>query len=276
MDVSLPKDHISFSQIDMYRRCPRQYYYRYMEDRVMIPKWIMVAGKAGHRTLEYNNTEKMKSGHDEKLSTVIDYLSNSWNEEKEKYEDIAYEKIKPGEVVSTISKSIIKYFTDGIFESEIPTEVEKEFELNFEGVGTKLSGIVDVLYKDSIFDYKFSQKRPTIQKIATGDQLKTYAVSYLAENKILPKRLGYTYLISTKTPQVVLYEIPSISNFVHNFMEDLRESIISISNSVRTGVFPRNPINYSCSPMSCGYWDICRPGQKKLFFDLKEAYERKK
>jgi hypothetical protein len=273
--VNLPKDHISYSQINMYKRCPKQYYFRYFEDRIIPPKWIMVAGKAGHNTMEFNNKYKMESGHDEKISTVIDYLANSWDEEKDKHETITYSKIKPGEVVSKISKPVIKYFTDGAFERDIPTGVEKEFRLNFEGIDTEVMGYIDVEYEDGVYDYKFSQRKPSIQQIATSDQLKMYAVSYLIEKRILPKRLGYTYFIPTKDPQANVYNIPMIEKFIENFMSDLKEAIISISNSTRSGVFPRNSASFMCSPEGCGYWDICKPGQKKIFYDLKTTYERK-
>lgn len=236
----------------------------------------MVAGKAGHMSMEFNNLAKMKTGHDEKVSDVIEHFANSWDEEKEKHETISYEKIKPGDVVSKIKEPIKQYFANGIFEKEVPVAVEEEFALSFEGIATKVVGYIDVEFPDGVYDYKFSQRKPSIQQLATADQLKMYAVSYLIRNRKVPKKLGFTYLIPTKVPQANVYNIPSISEYVHDFMTDLKEGITSISNSVSSGTFARNSASFMCSPLSCGYWDICKPGQKKIFFDLKETYEKKK
>lgn len=276
MEVSLPKDHISYSQINMFKRCARQYYYRYMEGLIIPPKWIMCAGSAGHETMEFNNLFKMKHGIDEKVSTVIEYFANEWEVQKEKNEDIIYGKVKPGEVVSKMKQPIVQYFTNGNFYEDIPIAVEKEFALSFEGIDTTIVGTIDVEYEFGPFDYKFSQKKPSMQILATSDQLKMYATDRLIETKKLPTRLGYAYFIPTKIPQATIFDIPNIPVFMNNFMEDLKEGIQSISDCVRSGTFIRNSSSFMCSPDSCGYWDICRPGQKKIYIDLKTKYDKKK
>jgi hypothetical protein len=260
----------------MFKRCPRQYYYRYMEDRVIPPKWIMCAGSAGHSTMEYNNTYKMEHGSDEKVSTLIEYFANEWDKQVEETEKILYEKVKPGEVVSKMKQPIQKYFSEGIFQDKIPTAVEKEFAIEFEGIDTTVVGTLDVEFGDEVYDYKFSQKKPSMQQLATSDQLKMYAVNKLIEDGKLPKKLGFPYLITTKTPQALIFEIPNIPSFVTNFVEDIKDYITTISGCVQSGIFPRNSSSYLCSPLACGYWEICRPNQKKIFFDLKDKYETKR
>lgn len=260
----------------MYKRCPKQYYFRYMEDRIMAPKWTMVAGKAGHLSMEFNNLGKMKTGHNEKVSDVVDNFANNWDLEKDKHETISYQKIKPGEVVSIMRKPIEQYFANGILEHDIPTGVEKEFALSFEGIATKVVGFIDVVFPSGVWDYKFAQRKPSVQQLATSDQLKIYAVNELIETGSLPKNLGFAYLVPTKTPLAMLYNIPDVPAFINNFMVDLKEGITSISTSVASGVFPRNSASFMCSPESCGYWSICKPGQAKIFYDLKKTYDTKK
>lgn len=274
--VALPKDHISYSQINMFLRCPKQYYYRYVEDLIRPPKWVMVAGKSGHRAMEFNNRHKMKTGENEKKHDVLDYFEACWIEEKDLYEEIVYGNIKPNEVVPLMIQPINRYFDKGTFINDIPIGVEKEFALNFEGIDTTVVGFIDLIFPGQIWDYKFSQKKPGVTQLANANQLSMYAISQFIENKVFPDKLGYAYLISTKEPQVNLYEIPNIKSFVRNFMENLKDSIITISNAMSTGTFIRNDTGFMCTPESCGYYDICKPGMKKIYYDLQTAYGPKK
>ena len=276
MEITLPKNHVSYSQINMFKRCPRQYYYRYIEDRIIPPKWIMPAGKAGHKAMEYNNNSKMKTGINVKQNEVIEFFANAWKEETASYEKIMYGDMKPGDVVTLMKQPINKYFDDGTFIHDVPIAVEREFALQFEDIDTTVVGTIDVEFEPGIYDYKFSQKSPSINTIANSDQLKMYAVSKMVETKQLPKKLGFTYLISTKAPQVKIYEIPHIKTFINNFMQDLKESLETISLCLSSGVFIRNSTGFMCNPKDCGYWDICKPGQKKIYFDLETAYSTKK
>lgn len=277
MEVTSPKDHISHTQIDMFKRCARQYYYRYVEDRIIPPKWIMPVGKAGHKAMEFNNNNKMKTGIDAKKTDVVEVFTEEWKKEKASYEKIIYGDVKEKDIVPLMEKPINEYFIKGTFREDIPTAVEKEFALRFEDINIDVVGYIDVEFNgEKIYDYKFSQKSPSIQKIFAAEQLRMYSASHIIETNKSPKKVGFTYLISTKIPQIKVYDIPYNNKFMENFYEDLKESLITISNAMKSGTFIRNSSSFMCNPKDCGYWDICKPGQKKLYFELESKYTTKK
>ena len=261
----------------MYKRCPRQYYYRYVEDRIIPPKWIMPVGKAGHKAMEFNNKNKMKTGIDSKKTDVVEVFAEEWKKEKENYEKIIYGEVKEKDIVSLMQKPINEYFIQGTFIDNIPTAVEKQFAIRFNTIDIDVVGYIDVIFDNKLInDYKFSQKSPAIQKIFSAEQLKMYAASYIIETNKNPKKVGFTYLISTKVPQIKIYEINYTSKFMSTFHEDLKEVLIAISDSMKSGVFIRNSSSWMCNPNDCGYWDICKPGQKKLYYELTSKYGPKK
>lgn len=273
------KDHFSHSQINMFKRCPRQYRYRYIEGKKYPPKWSLVAGKTGHRVLEFNNIIKKDTGEDVSRNDIVEFYSFAYDEEIGKYEKINMEGLKKKEAKKVMLSPIEQYFKESSYKGWIPSEVEKEYNITFTHSGKKDSilGYIDVEYQDKniIQDYKFTRRSPNINTLYNSTQLDMYALMYFTEHNKLPMT-EFEYLIATKTPKVKNFPIAKVRKQLDRFYDDLSEVIKAINISIQTDNWIRNSSGYYCSPTGCGYWDICRPGEKKLFFDLQKKMKGEK
>ena len=80
--MSLPREHISVSQINMYLHCPASYYYRYVMDLVIPPKVALTRGTAVHSGIEFNYTQKMETEKDLPLEEVKEYTAAVFEEDR--------------------------------------------------------------------------------------------------------------------------------------------------------------------------------------------------
>lgn len=74
-----PEKHLSFSQIDNYRRCSWRWYLKYVlrwEDR---PSLDLVRGKAGHTALERDHLRKIKTGQNITREELLDTFSDAYD-----------------------------------------------------------------------------------------------------------------------------------------------------------------------------------------------------
>ena len=61
----------------MFRRCPRQWYLRYVKGKKEAPGESLVIGSMFHETLEWNYQQKIESHEDRPLSEVVEYLEDA-------------------------------------------------------------------------------------------------------------------------------------------------------------------------------------------------------
>ena len=87
MDDALPKGVISPSQFDMFRRCPRQYMYRYIEDRVMPPAVAMIKGTAVHHGAEVTHRHTIENGEPLGIEEAEQEVADVYEKRSEDIED---------------------------------------------------------------------------------------------------------------------------------------------------------------------------------------------
>jgi len=66
----MDKKYLSFSQLSMFLRCPRQYEFRYIHGLKIPPSGAMVQSKVRHQTLEQNYRQKIQSSKDLRVEQV--------------------------------------------------------------------------------------------------------------------------------------------------------------------------------------------------------------
>jgi hypothetical protein len=69
--------HISPTSLGMFRRCPRQFYMRYVLGKKERPGEPIVIGSMFHETLEWNYVDKITSHEDKPLSEMVEYLQDA-------------------------------------------------------------------------------------------------------------------------------------------------------------------------------------------------------
>lgn len=247
--MNLPRDYISASQLNMYLRCPAQYYFRYIQGLIIPPKSALTKGKAVHKGQEVNYKQKIETQEDMKLSDVQEIVANEFETlapetEWEKEED-------PGKVKDETISLASLYHTE-VAPTVQPMLVEEEVLIDIPG--GKLKGFIDLVdMNEYIRDTKTTARTPSQDIINKSLQLSAYSLAYRKEMDRPEAGVKLDYLVNTKTPKVVTLEGKRTEQDIQRFI-----SITSrVMDAIQKGVFYPNQDNFMCSEKDCGYWYEC-------------------
>jgi len=233
----------------MFKRCPYQYYLRYVKDMKIPPKSSIILGSAIHETMAWGFQEKKDSGvhpktdlweqkYVERLEKQFEIVPPSeidWGEGDNKY------KIKDDGV-----KLVKKYDTE-VGVNVIPSEVEKEFEIMFENTNYSLKGKIDLLKSESIVDFKTGNKKYNEEQIIYDDQLTIYQIAS-------PKSfLEIHGLIRKQNAEI---QIIKIKKRTKKEIEKTLADLAYIVKAIDTGLFYKINDPLKCS--WCGFQEVCR------------------
>lgn len=249
----LPKGYISYSQINMYKRCPMQYKFRYIDGLKMKPKSSRILGTAVHSGLEEGFREKLNNGGSdiriknlmkEKTVNTIEELLKSeqeidWNEDD-----------NPNRLKDDGAKMVSVYY-DEKGKKIKPVEVEKEFEIKFQNVDWTLKGKIDIIASKTIIDYKTGSSKPQDEWVFYDDQLKLYRVVYNS-----PVESHWIIRYKVKDPAIFVYRREILEEEMKQTLQDLAVVV----QLIRTGYFYRKNDLKVCG--WCGYKEICH-GKKQ-------------
>jgi len=243
---STPKDHISPTQINMYLRCPAQYYFRYVEELRVPPSGAMTQGRAVHEANKVNYGQKVESGSDLPLSDLIDAYSDAFEESQEETD---FEGEDPAEVKDEGYRLLECYYLD-IARSTQPLLVEHKLEVDLNGI--TLLGYLDLMDDTKIIrDTKMRSRKPT-DDLTQDVQLCAY--SYAAHKAGIPDNgVGMDIITKTKTPKS--YRLRAgITDDGRRRFERIAAGAV---RGIKSDLYYPNPHNMMCSPKWCGYWDKC-------------------
>lgn len=246
-------DHVSFSQVSMYLRCPRAYYYRYVRGLKIPPKGSMVLGRSVHFSLETGLKEKKETAVDPPLDLFQDAFHDAWERNLEEYELIIWEE-REEKVKDDGYRLIEKWHKLRLPEIE-PKEVEVPIQIEFKNSSVKLLEVVDLIDRSGrIIDHKVRKKKVT-GEVKTSLQLSLYllGLSKLEGRKIERVRVAIESLIRKKEPEIYVEE--AIRTWKH--VEFALEIVSQVVKAIEADIFPASPGNRLCSPRWCGYWELC-------------------
>jgi putative RecB family exonuclease len=265
-----PREHVSISQVNMFRRCPAQYSFRYVDGRVIPPRWTMFAGKKCHNTLEFNNVQKMITGLDVDISTAQDFFHTEWRKGMEE-EEVKFD-CRPVDARESTIRTLTHYLKDNPDKDRVPRDVEKEFNVNLKAGDDEVlvKGFIDVVFDGIIKDYKFSSRAAQAIDLHNDIQLTLYSHTYFMEHKVIPDAY-FDYMINTKTPKKEIIMIQRTPAMIERTLKDIHDSAKLISLCFTSGLFPRKTDGWHCHPDQCGYWEICRPDEKKIWTSFEKS-----
>jgi hypothetical protein len=137
----LPKEYLSFSQVDLYRRCSKAYYYRYVMEEITPPASKLIQGKAVHSALEHNYRQKIETRSDLPTDDVIDAFSTDYDKSIPDAVDISF--LDKGKVKDRSVRFLKKYQRDYAPQVQ-PVSVEDEFSIELEN-NVVIKGYVDLV-----------------------------------------------------------------------------------------------------------------------------------
>ena len=253
-EIPLPRDHLSVSQINMFKNCPRQYYYAYVMGMRRKPNSNLTFGSAFHSTAEVNYKQKIESYEDLPVGDVQEIWVNEFD--KRIPETVFEEGEKPGAIKDEGVAAVEVYMKT--FAPKIqPFMVEAEIDVPLEDVEFSIRCRVDVVdIQSGIHDTKTSSKTPAFDLAEDDFQLTSYDIAHRHILGIPPTKLYLDYLVRTKIPKVVALESdPRTDKQIDEALKEFSQ----VARAIRDGAYYRcSPRNSLCNPRYCGFYPICR------------------
>jgi len=249
--MTLPKTYLSPSQINMFLRCPAQYYFRYIEGKKLPPKSSMTKGKAVHSGVEFNYRQKKETRQDLPIKEVLEYTAATFEEYAA---ETAFEgKDKGKEKDSTIQ--LTKCYQTEIAPTVQPVYIEEKVEISFDNTDYDLLGVIDLIDETKqIRDTKTSARTPSEKDIQNSLQLSAYSIMYRTLTGEEETGISLDYVVATKTPKTVRLQAQRTEEDRQRFLRIMG----IIAHNIKCKNFYPNPTNFMCSPNNCGYWDECQ------------------
>ena len=246
--------HLSYTQLNMYLRCPRQYEYRYIEKKIYPPKARLCQGRAFHSTQEDGFSKKLGYKKGYKTSDLKILFAEFFDDEVRKQDPIFEEDDTHGKLLDQGVSAV------GVYGREKacriwPKQVEMPFEITFSNTALTFKGRIDLIdVRDRLIDMKLRRRRYSEKDIMTDLQMTSYFVGFREIFSYDPSFLGFDVTLLQKEVKFERVPVARDSRNVRNFLD----TVAGISRAIQSGIFYPNTTGYLCSPDWCGYWDICQ------------------
>lgn len=248
---------LSWSQINMSRRCGLQWYYRYGLGEKTPPGVALIVGSGTHEAIDADLASKLKTGAllsgEEVADAARDATSKRWDEDEPVADEDALDR---GQAIDQ-AVLLASAYHDDTAPGVTPVHVERPFVLTAGDL--EISGRIDVQTPTAVRDTKTAGKAPGKSDIRTP-QLALYSAAVKALDGVAPEFGGLDVIIKTKVPRVVSVEVP-ITDADRAAALSLAETA---ATTIKAGIFaPADPTSWVCSPKFCGYWERCPHGARK-------------
>lgn len=261
------RDYLSYSQIRMFLGCGQQYYYRYIEDKILPPKIAMIKGKAVHKGIEINGKHKMAQGSDLPKSDIIDCAITDLNAQAQEDFILNDEEQATGKskVIGQIKDSIVNIaglYADEVAPTIQPIAVEENITIEIPDSKPILAILDCVDDKKVVHDFKVTGKSKPQSEADNSLQLTIYALAHKEKYGEMPNGLTLDTLVELKTPK---YQRLETTRENDSFVKVFRISQ-AINKAIQSGVFlPAAESAWQCSKTWCGYYDQCPYVQSSIF-----------
>lgn len=264
--MSLPNGHFSPSSINQLLRCKTQYEWRYVKGVKIPPGWAVVKGIALDRACQTDLVAKMEHGEnlsEDSLYEVMTKEVESKINDIDPYDPEVEEAGGPEKVIEKFvadSPQIIGAIKPWLNSYE-PTGVQKEVGADVGGYPTV--GVLDARDAGKISDTKMATRRKGETAGETSNQLRLYQIIERRRGDPVP---GGAELVSVY-PLTKSYKVQVLPQSVDIEAENRMESLVNtLGRGVEAGLF--EPVNldgpnaWVCSRKFCGYWGICKYGER--------------
>ncbi|RJR13790.1 PD-(D/E)XK nuclease family protein [Candidatus Parcubacteria bacterium] len=274
-------DFLSVSQIQMYKFCPRKYYYRYLKG-IKFPKT-----HALHFGTCFDNT--LNKYYDEKIKGNVltrQALYTQFYEEFEKgREEVLWGETDPKQLIK-IGPKVLDAYLEKFDAITNATDVQKECIIHLDN-GGRVVGYIDILEASAIVDTKTANKpwetSGRYAKHLEELQPRAYSLWYLEEYEKVPK-FRYQIVVKPKTtdvnPQTQLinvelkkYEIEGFRHYLQKIWDEIQVAIPNGKKAfpaqAEVGPLPGRGIGRAepeilCTKEWCEYAGICESDGLKI------------
>lgn len=269
-EYTLPLPYLSISQVELYQKCPMQFYYRYILGKRSPPGISSVQGTNIHKAVEVGYRHVMDKHELPQLELSLDAYSDALD--KNLTSDVVWADEDGDDTIGS-SKDKGKVKDQGVkllqtwhqkkLPRVTPKAVEKSFVTTFAGI--PVVGVVDLIDRiNKPLDPSNTELHPMLDAVVDNKVVsKKYAQSAV-DNKLQMtvyshasglNQQRYDLFVKTKTPK--LEEMLTSRN-----PQDIRWAVKTfqeVAKAISAGIFPMcSTESWACSAKWCGYWSICR------------------
>lgn len=206
--------HLSYSQLGMYLRCSKQYWYRYVLGLKDPPNVSMLIGSGGHAALEWNTKTKIRTGLDAPVEAVIQKASDMMDFHMSRLpaSEIVHDAEPGGLKDKFINATKVFRVRDAPALRPLGAEVEFNLDMNqFQDANAEplpepiriVNGKIDLVYDDyttllagpttgrvGIDDFKYAGRKKSQAEVDLSPQLTLYAGWFKTATGKWPSKLA--------------------------------------------------------------------------------------
>jgi len=248
------KRRLSFTQLNMFLRCPRQYHYRYVLGIRTPASGAMVQSRVWHETVERNYRQKIASHADLPLEDLQAFYAERFDEAL-RVEKVAFESDESAGALKDEGLAIVAAHHREIAPAVQPLLVEKSFRISLGAdFPYELVGVWDLIEEGGIVcDNKAYAKTPSQQDLDRDLQMTIYSLAYRATFGELEQGLRVDAVLKHKTPKAVQLT----TRRTNRDCQWLLGLIEEVAQAMEQQVFFPNPNGWHCAPRFCGFWNRC-------------------
>ena len=240
--------YISASRLSMFRRCPMQFYLKYILGMKVPTSLSMFKGKMTHGGIEFffKNRWLGRCLTDKDIS---EYTIRTWDKQAKtegfKFKSNAESKKSLDQVIDGTQVYLDEY------RSEIPSAIEAELRGPITGFEwpIDLLGYVDFIRDDGmLIEIKTTGRKPSGSKesmiFAHSIQLAAYDILYKqVEGKPL-SGIEVRNIVLKKKPEIVPVKVDKVPRVAHQIF---RTTLVDLLEACKNKYFPRNPTGMFCT-----------------------------
>jgi len=256
----MQKKTLSFSQINMFLKCPRQHFYRYLQGIRTPTSGAALQSQVWHATLERNYRQKITSRRDLPLKQLLSFYAERFDEAVH-IEDLVLHPDENLDRLKDQGLAIAAAHHRCIAPTVQPLFVEKRFRVSLgEDFPYDLTGVWDLITVEHVLaDNKAYSKAPGQIELDRDLQLGIYSLAYRLMFGETECGLRVDAVIKDQEPKPI--QLPtSRTNATCRWVLGLIEEV---AQAIHDAVSFPNPTGWQCTPRFCGFWDRCM-GQPSL------------
>lgn len=244
-------DHLSFSSVTTYLRCPRQWAYAYLEQLRRRPGVALIKGGAVDKAAAANLHQKIETQRDLPKGDVLELAEDAFRravDQEGGASEIDWEGTnKTRALDSTIGLTDLHMTLHAprIQPAYVQLELHRELPS-----GRDFVGHLDYVTVDSVVgDVKTGNKR--MGQEAADSDLQPTSYAYLINE---PIAFEFARVIDTGTRR---YDEIVETGRDQRAIEWFGGLVGQVERGIDAGVFPPNPDGWWCNQRYCGFWSRC-------------------
>jgi len=239
-------DHISHSQVNLWKRCPRQWEAKYILGVREKPNENLIIGSCYHSALEENFRFKLETNEDLDMDIIYDVFSTAWANYKERNDGIRWVKLDEGKA-KDLCYSLVECYMDSIAPLIYPLEIEQRYDSSVAGVNFVL--ILDLIDQNgAVIDHKTSARAYLESDVHKDPQASATAF-------VLGRPIVFYNHVAVKSKTPYIQKVKTIRSEADiNWWVNQTTAIVE---HMKSGYAPPNDGGWWCSPAYCPIYEDC-------------------